>query len=54
METQIEKYRFTAGSLYEYDESTGSYIHCFKQGNCNTKSKAIKEYESQCLAEELN
>ena len=43
----MEQYRFQQGSLYEYDEESHAYIHCYKRVGCNTKRQAIKEYEEQ-------
>lgn len=45
---ETEEYRFTNGSLFKYDKSQDQYIHVLKQANCNTKAKAIREYENQC------
>jgi|GEM_PF-4200914 len=41
----VEQYRFENGSLYEYDEDSNAYIHCYKNAFCNTKAKAIRAYE---------
>ena len=44
-----KKYKFETGSLYKYDEETNSYIHVFNQAGCDTKKKAIREYEEQII-----
>lgn len=43
----MDKYRFENGSLFEYDEDAKAYIHCYRRAGCNTKRKAIKEYEEE-------
>lgn len=42
---KTEQYRFETGSLYEYDNDSNSYIHCYKNAFANTKAKAIRAYE---------
>lgn len=46
---KTEQYRFTLGSLYEYDEDSNSYIHCFKDAFVKTKKTAIKRYEEKMM-----
>ncbi len=49
---KTEQYRFINASLYEYDVDSNSYIHVFKQANCRTKARAIREYKEQLLFEQ--
>lgn len=48
-----EKYRFITGSLFEYDEKSNAYIHCWKNAFDDTKKKAIKAYEKWIENEEF-
>lgn len=44
-ETEMEKYRFETGSLYEYNKESNAYICVWTNAYDNTKKKAIKSYE---------
>jgi len=46
---KVEQYRFNSGSLYEYDESAGAYIHCYRSVKAKTKRQAIAAYEESQL-----
>lgn len=48
---KTEQYRFTNGSLYEYDADSNSYIHCYKDAFVTTKKTAIKRYEEKMMME---
>jgi hypothetical protein len=47
----MDKYRFDNGSLYEFDKESNAYIHCYRRAGCNTKKKAINEYEEELYSE---
>lgn len=42
---EVDKYRFQAGSLFEYDANANAYIHVYKHYKHTTKKSAIKAYE---------
>ena len=46
----VDKYRFSMGSLFEFDVSSNAYIHCFKQVGVRTTKAAIEAYEDELYA----
>ena len=42
----VNRYRFSLGSLYEFNKDGNMYVHVWKNAFDNTKRKAIKSYEN--------
>jgi hypothetical protein len=45
MKKEVEKYRSEGSHLYELDEASNAYIHCYQNPRTKSLSKLIAEYE---------